>query len=406
MPRVRIAILSRYNGLVNRGIESWAINLCRQLEGLGHTCLLIQGGADVPRDAPFRTVSLPVKRRKEFPFIHRGIVATVIGHCYLDAANREAAIFSARALPHLIAFHPDVIIPASYLWTVVAAKIAGWVLRGKPRIAITSHAGWSYLERDALRLGINGFAAVQPLIYDWATEFERGRTAVELIPYGVEIERFASGPTAPLNLAHPVVIVVSALEDYKRVDMAVRAVARAGMSLLLLGDGPNSDLVTRLARALLDPRRFLHLPKVAHADVAAYYRAADVFSLPSTSGEAFGIVILEAMAAGLPVVVNDDPVRRWIAGSQGLFIDPSDTEAYADALVQAVTRPRASAPDAHLSRFGWPAIAEAYARFFARLGAEERCSRAALAPLRLPFSIAIRLGELFVNVARRALRPS
>jgi glycosyltransferase involved in cell wall biosynthesis len=53
---------------------------------------------------------------------------------------------------------------------------------------------------------------------------------------------------------------------------------------------------------------------VAHNEVADYYRAADVFTLSSTAAEGFGIAIIEAMAAGLPVVVNDDP---YAAGSLG-----------------------------------------------------------------------------------------
>jgi glycosyltransferase involved in cell wall biosynthesis len=98
--------------------------------------------------------------------------------------------------------------------------------------------------------------------------------------------------------------------------------------------------------------------------VAAYYRAADVFTLPSTAGEAFGITVLEAMAAGLPVVVNDDPVRRWLVGEYGWFVDARDTVAYAQALISAATARPNAAIEGHLAQFDWPVVAAKLSRFF------------------------------------------
>jgi glycosyltransferase involved in cell wall biosynthesis len=305
--------------------------------------------------------------------------------------ERDVAHFAVRALPYLIAFRPDIVVPANNFWTVIAAKLAGWCTGGRARIVVTSQAGWSHFERDDLRLGIDGFVAIQPCVYDCAVQFERGRTPVRLIPNGVDIEQFAQGPTARVNLKPPIVIVVSALDDYKQVDLAVQAVARAGMSLLVLGDGPNADRVDQLAHALLGPQRYLHLPKVPHAEVAAYYRAADVFTLPSTVGEAFGIVILEAMAAGLPVVVSDDPVRQWIAGEDGWFVDARDTDAYAKALISAAAARLGPATARHLAQFSWLVVAATYADFFAQVHARPRQASPSLLSLpRLGAAVTLR----------------
>jgi glycosyltransferase involved in cell wall biosynthesis len=139
------------------------------------------------------------------------------------------------------------------------------------------------------------------------------------------------------------------------------------MSLLLLGDGPNAQHVDHLAHALLGPERFLHLPKVPYDDIPAYYRAADVFTLPSIPGEAFGIVILEAMAAGLPVVVSDDPVRRWIAGDRGWFVDAQDTASYAEALLGAAKMGTGTVDPSYLARFDWATVAREYEQFFEQI---------------------------------------
>jgi glycosyltransferase involved in cell wall biosynthesis len=126
--------------------------------------------------------------------------------------------------------------------------------------------------------------------------------------------------------------------------------------------------------------------------VAAYYHAADVFTLPSTAGEAFGITILEAMAAGLPVVVNDDPVRRWIAGAYGWFVDARDTNAYAHALMSAAASRPNTAIERHLAQFGWPVVAATLARFFEQVHAASR-------PVSSPLLSLPRLGA---NVTLRA----
>lgn len=393
---MRVVILSCYNGRVNRGVESWAINLCQHLQRLGHTCLIVQGGETLPPGAIFRTVSIksPPRRATQRALPKR--LQYLINRCYFGPVDREVAHFTWRALPTLLAFRPHVIIPASNFWTVVAAKVAGWILDGQPRIVVTSQAGWSQYERDNLRVGVDGFVAIQPRVYDWAMVYERARTVVDLTPNGVDVERFAHGPRATAPLEPPTAIVVSALEGYKQVEMAVRAAARAGMSLLVLGDGPEAITVDQVANQLLGPRRYLRIRSVGHDDVGMYYRAADVFTLPSTAGEAFGIAIIEALAAGLPVVVNDDPVRRWIAGPHGYFVDARDTVSYADALQQALDTagdfPAERAQ--HLATFDWPAVAERYGIFFTRVRAR---------PRPWPYSRLLALPRLATQLLERAL---
>ena len=80
---------------------------------------------------------------------------------------------------------------------------------------------------------------------------------------------------------------------------------------------------------------------VSHADLAGYYAAADVFVAPATGGESFGIVLVEAMAAGLPVVASaipgyDEVVRD---GVDGLLVPPTDPRALAAGVEKLLTDP-------------------------------------------------------------------
>src|SRR3989304_9716589 len=133
----------------------------------------------------------------------------------------------------------------------------------------------------------------------------------------------------------PLVLSVSALLPYKRIDLLIKAIAKLpGVNLLLIGDGPARVEITKLGASLL-PERFFYIPHVKHNKMPIYYGAADIFSLPSKSSEAFGLVYLEAMASNLPVVAPSDDNRKFIIGKAGFLCDVNDSENYAAALSAA-----------------------------------------------------------------------
>jgi glycosyltransferase involved in cell wall biosynthesis len=115
------------------------------------------------------------------------------------------------------------------------------------------------------------------------------------------------------------------------------------------------------------------LGPVAEEDMPALYRAADVLAFPSER-EGFGLVVLEAQAAGLPVVASDLPVLREFLtpGRDCLMVPPGDPGPLAAALVTAATdgptRARlASAGRRTAARFTWPAAAAAHEAVYGRI---------------------------------------
>ena len=81
--------------------------------------------------------------------------------------------------------------------------------------------------------------------------------------------------------------------------------------------------------------------RVSDEDKARFYKTADAFCAPSTGQESFGIVLLEAMAAGLPIVASDihgykKVVQRNVSG---LLVEPKDSEAIASALERLIVEP-------------------------------------------------------------------
>jgi len=98
-----------------------------------------------------------------------------------------------------------------------------------------------------------------------------------------------------------------------------------------------------------------------------YYRAANIFTLPSWSYEAFGIVYLEAMASGIPVVATDDELRREIVGDAGILVDPTDLDSYANALKKALSIDWGNKPRIQAEKFDWDKIAKKYEKLFENL---------------------------------------
>lgn len=174
----------------------------------------------------------------------------------------------------------------------------------------------------------------------------RARTRV--IPYGIDPERFAAPcpQAARLRAAHPGkrVFALGRHVTYKGFDILIQALARLSpdVRLLLGGEGPLTPSLKQLAAHLGLSDRVCFLGRIPESELPAHYQACDVFCLPSvTRAEAFGIVQLEAMAAGRPVVSTRlgngvDLVNR--DGDTGLTVPPGDIESLAHALKILLTR--------------------------------------------------------------------
>lgn len=132
------------------------------------------------------------------------------------------------------------------------------------------------------------------------------RVPVRIVPNGINIERFdipVSKEEAKelLNLDGKVVLYVGRLEPRKGVGTLISAMKDVDGTLLVAGSGSMLPVLRNKAKLLGISNRVKFLGTVSYSILPLYYRASDVFVLPSLS-EAFGIVLLEAMASGTPVV--------------------------------------------------------------------------------------------------------
>ena len=164
---------------------------------------------------------------------------------------------------------------------------------------------------------------------------------VDVVPNAVDIDRFN-----PQNKGdfirdkfveddEPLALFVGRLVPHKGIGILIRALEYLqNGKLLIIGDGPYLNWLKQLTKKLNLEERVVFVGPISDYWLPAYYAATDVVVLPSTSRlEAFGIVGLEAMASGKPLVLSDIPgVRDVISSDEGFIVEPLDPEAIAHAL--------------------------------------------------------------------------
>jgi glycosyltransferase involved in cell wall biosynthesis len=159
-----------------------------------------------------------------------------------------------------------------------------------------------------------------------------------LLPNCVDPARFHPGPPSPELLARysldrhqPVIFTLSRLsrsDAYKNIDRLIEAlpsllVSWPDLRLMIAGDGDDRGRLQRRAQTLGVAQHVIFTGRLSDAELADHHRLATLFALPS-SGEGFGIVFLEALACGRPVLAGnrDGSSEPLSHGRFGLLVDP------------------------------------------------------------------------------------
>jgi phosphatidylinositol alpha-mannosyltransferase len=176
-------------------------------------------------------------------------------------------------------------------------------------------------------------------------------------------------------------------------DFLVRAFARVKAQvpdarLIIVGAG-KFDAQRRLARSLR-LRDVEFCSYVSHDDLPRYHQTADVFCSPATGFESQGIVLLEAMAAGLPIVASNIEGYASVLthGVEGLLVLPEDVEGLADALIRLLNDPVQRRQMAQRGRkraqeFSWERVSQQVLSYYERLRHERDLAGARSEPARV-----------------------
>jgi glycosyltransferase involved in cell wall biosynthesis len=282
---------------------------------------------------------------------------------FIGGGELTAAVARAAGIPMVVTYHNDLVAPGARggLFAVYRRTVAPAILATAARIAVVTE----------------GYAAASPLV--GALVRSRDPRLLEL-PNGVDPARFNPAVDGvpirrALDIPNDAVVVafsgvLDAAHHFKRLDLLLRAVGSVDGPrpwLLVVGGGDLLASYRRLAAEIGVGDRVRFVGSVPHADVPVYIAAADVLALPSDGVESFGMVLIEAMACGRPVVATDLPGVRDVVvpGQDGLLVPPGDAAALAMAIGQiarmapadrramgAVGRRKVE------TRYGWECIGE------------------------------------------------
>jgi phosphatidyl-myo-inositol alpha-mannosyltransferase len=319
---VRVALACPYAWDDAGGVQVQVRELAERLRSRGHDVMVLTPARRPPAepyvvrvgrpvDIPYNASNAPIDPR---PW-SRGRIRDVLG-----------------------AFAPDVVhahqptAPSTGMWATLEARapVVGTFHSGATRARLYDLAA-PLIRRVARRL------AIRIAVSERAAAFERSRIGgrFEIIPNGVDATAFAGAAPADLG-AGTKLLFVGRLDERKGFAVAVEAfrrlvATREDLFLIVAGDGPQRDVVDRLPVGHRERVRMLG--RVPHAELPGVAAACDLYLGPAIGGESFGVVLVEAMAAGLPVIASDIPGYDEVVrqGIDGLLVPPRDPAALAAA---------------------------------------------------------------------------
>jgi glycosyltransferase involved in cell wall biosynthesis len=239
-------------------------------------------------------------------------------------------------------FHAHLSSPSACRYALIAAKLAGLPVVATVQLYLPIRGVRATYPQRLLSLSVNRYIAVSEEV----ARRMRGLCVnasrrIRVVYNGVPIEEFGEDPDGPARDAgsRPTVLAVARLHPQKGLSYLLQAATLLpDVRFLVAGDGSERSALEQQARDLRLGDRVEFLGQ--RDDVPTLLRQADVFVLPSLY-EGLPVSVLEAMAAGTPVVATavggtDEAV---VAGETGILVPPGDPEALAKALREILSNP-------------------------------------------------------------------
>ncbi len=253
---------------------------------------------------------------------------------------------------------PDLVISA-HIRLLPAAWLAGRVARVPLWLMIFGIDAWERPRNPLLTCLARKVARVISISETTTARFQSwariAPSRVQHLPCSIDLDRFRPGPADPslvdrYGLAGKRVLFtfgrLVSRERAKGMDEVMEAMPGLladfpDLVYLIGGDGPDRPRLTAKAERLGLGARVIFAGRIAEEEKLAHYRLADAYVMPSR-GEGFGIVLLEAMASGVPALASakDGGREALLDGRLGLLVDPDDASRVAAGIRAVLARPK------------------------------------------------------------------
>jgi phosphatidyl-myo-inositol alpha-mannosyltransferase len=334
---MRIGLVSPYQWDVPGGVQYHVRDLARTLRGMGHHVEILtpaEREESLGEDwITFAGRTVPVPYNGSMASVQFGPMSATrvrrwLREGHFDVVHvHEPAPPSVSLLVCMIAKGP--IVATFHTATTRSKWLAVWGPVVRP-----------WLERISGRIAVSDFAR--------RVQVEHLGGDAVIIPNGVHVDAFAHGPSLPgytRGVDGPTIGFLGRFDEPRKglpvLLEAMRTVVRRhpGARLLIAGRG-DAEEVRGLIGDDLRPHVAL-LGELSEADKAAFLRSVDVYCAPNLMGESFGVVLIEALAAGAPIVASDlESFARVLEdGAAGVLVRRGDPRALADALCGLLADP-------------------------------------------------------------------
>lgn len=334
---MRIGLVCPYQWDVPGGVQYHVRDLAETLRGMGHHVeVLTPAEREESLTDPWITFAgrtVPIPYNGSMASVQFGPVSAARVRRWLREGSFDVVHVHEPAPPSvglLVCMIADGPIVATFHAATTRSKwLAAWGPVVRP-----------WLERISGRIAVSDFAR--------RVQVEHLGGDAVIIPNGVHVGFFADGPTLPgyaRGVDGPTIGFLGRyLEPRKGLPVlldAMRSVVREhpGARLLIAGRG-DADELWELVGEDLRPHVSL-LGEVSEAEKAAFLRSVDVYCAPNLLGESFGVILIEAMAAGAPIVASDlDAFARVLEdGEAGVLVRRGDAAALGQALCELLADP-------------------------------------------------------------------
>ncbi|HOJ98960.1 MAG TPA: glycosyltransferase family 4 protein [Termitinemataceae bacterium] len=346
MNPLKIAMLSSYYFPHKGGTERYVHDLSHALAKRGHEVTIFShypGPAGQYETEPVRVVRVPSLWGPFYsPYLawlpESQLRRQDIMHSHAPPFYFTNQVSRIKKIPHILTYHCDIEIPE---------QLGVFKLPGKSKHLLDTYFRKTteiHLKKvDQIVATTHSYAETSPLLRNYP---------YRVIPLGIHVERFRKAMEQPeiqkIQRNEREILYVGRLVASKGLVFLIEAaklLRDAGESFTLTIVGTGEDLLSlKLLVHTYDLEKQVYFAgKVEDNELLHYYKRAAVLVLPSfVRLEAFGIVQLEALAMGTPVIVSDIPgVNEVVRKSQGGYlVPPRDPPALADQLAQALRNPR------------------------------------------------------------------
>jgi phosphatidylinositol alpha-mannosyltransferase len=385
---LNIGLVSPYDYATQGGVTEQLKYLSRELKRQGHSTKILApfsiDKADLPDDVYALGAVTPIPAN--------GSVARI--SLSPDLGRTIRAILRAERFDVIHLHEP--LMPA-VPWLVLRASTA-------PNVG-TFHAYGDVstlyaISRPLLRRffdRLDGRVAVSPTAFEYVSQYFGGE--YEIIPNGVDVPRFANrlAPVDFMRDGRPTLLFVGRFEEARKglrwLLQSLRYVEPyyPDLRLVVAGGGDPEEMAQwlplrdhsrrerTLYRSAGSALEVEFVGFVPAEDLPRYYQSCDIFCAPSTGGESFGIVLLEAMAAGAPVLASDIPGYASVLthGREGFLVEPKSPAAIAAGIVRLLSDPSlrsrmAEAGGRTAGQYDWPIVASRVVDYYEKVRAIDR----------------------------------